>query len=138
MAEEVEKVNPDLVACDDHGKPYTVRYEAVNAMLLNEFLKEHRAVEELKTTVAKQQEAISELVAAIKELDTTNDIRGASHLVAPAQAGTKVSRGNGTRFPNYSARRAPSLRYGVAASDPPSLCYRAGKRGDARRSRRVF
>ena len=46
VAEEVEKVNPDLVARDDEGKPYTVRYEAVNAMLLNEFLKEHRKVEE--------------------------------------------------------------------------------------------
>jgi len=44
----VEKVNPDLVARDDHGKPYTVRYEAVNAMLLNEFLKEHRRVETLE------------------------------------------------------------------------------------------
>ena len=42
MAEEVAKVNPDLVARDEEGKPYTVRYEAVNAMLLNEFLKEHR------------------------------------------------------------------------------------------------
>jgi hypothetical protein len=41
VAEQVEKVNPDLVARDDEGKPYTVRYEAVNAMLLNEFLKEH-------------------------------------------------------------------------------------------------
>ena len=45
VAEEVEKVNPDLVARDEQGKPYTVRYEAVNAMLLNEFLKEHRKVE---------------------------------------------------------------------------------------------
>ena len=48
VAEEVEKVNPDLVARDEQGKPYTVRYEAVNAMLLNEFLKEHRKVEEQK------------------------------------------------------------------------------------------
>src|SRR5205814_2591240 len=46
VAEEVEKVNPDLVARDADGKVYTVRYEAVNAMLLNEFLKEHRKVEE--------------------------------------------------------------------------------------------
>jgi len=46
VAEEVEKVNPDLVARDEQDKPYTVRYEAVNAMLLNEFLKEHRKVEE--------------------------------------------------------------------------------------------
>jgi hypothetical protein len=45
VAEEVAKVDPDLVARDDSGQPYTVRYEAVNAMLLNEFLKEHRKVE---------------------------------------------------------------------------------------------
>jgi hypothetical protein len=62
VAEEVEKVNPNLVVNDDSGNPYTVRYEAVNAMLLNEFLKEHRnvteqqkTITELKTTVAQQQ-----------------------------------------------------------------------------------
>ena len=52
VAEQVEKVNPDLVARDADGKPYSVRYEAVNAMLLNEFLKEHREVQELKKQVA--------------------------------------------------------------------------------------
>ena len=52
VAEEVEKVNPDLVVRDKEGKPYTVRYDAVNAMLLNEFLKEHREVQELKKQVA--------------------------------------------------------------------------------------
>jgi hypothetical protein len=52
VAEDVEKVNPDLVARDEQGKPYTVRYEAVNAMLLNEFLREHREVQELKKQVA--------------------------------------------------------------------------------------
>ena len=46
VAEEVEKVNPDLVVRNTEGKPYTVRYDAVNAMLLNEFLKEHRTVQE--------------------------------------------------------------------------------------------
>jgi hypothetical protein len=51
VAEEVEKVNPDLVARDDEGKPYTVRYEAVNAMLLNEFLKEHRKVEQMQKQI---------------------------------------------------------------------------------------
>ena len=55
VAEEVEKVNPDLVVRDANGAVYTVRYEAVNAMLLNEFLKEHRTVQKLKSTVAKQQ-----------------------------------------------------------------------------------
>jgi hypothetical protein len=55
IAEEVEKVNPTLVARDKEGKPYSVRYEAVNAMLLNEFLKEHRKVEKLEVTLAQQQ-----------------------------------------------------------------------------------
>jgi len=50
VAEEVEKVNPDLIARDEQGKPYSVRYEAVNAMLLNEFLKEHRTVQEQGAT----------------------------------------------------------------------------------------
>ena len=52
VAEQVEKVNPDLVARDEQGKPYTVRYDAVNAMLLNEFLKEHRKVDQLEKQVA--------------------------------------------------------------------------------------
>jgi len=60
VAEQVEKVNPDLVTRDAQGKPYTVRYEAVNAMLLNEFLKEHR-------TVQGQQSEIDALKAELKE-----------------------------------------------------------------------
>ncbi len=60
VAEEVEKVNPDLVARDEEGKAYTVRYEAVNAMLLNEFLKEHHNVQDLKATVAKQEATIAQ------------------------------------------------------------------------------
>jgi trimeric autotransporter adhesin len=64
VAEEVEKVNPDLVARDDQGKPYTVRYEAVNAMLLNEFLKEHRTVQE-------QQAIISQLKSAVAKQNAT-------------------------------------------------------------------
>jgi hypothetical protein len=74
VAEQVEKVNPDLVARDDQGKAYTVRYEAVNAMLLNEFLKERRKVEELeatvvqlKSTVVQQQEGMEIFTATLKE-----------------------------------------------------------------------
>ena len=55
VAEEVEKVNPDLVVRDKVGNPYSVRYDQVNAMLLNEFLKEHRKVQELEATVGQQQ-----------------------------------------------------------------------------------
>ena len=73
VAEQVERINPDLVARDEQGKPYTVRYEAVNAMLLNEFLKEHRKVEEQQATIAqlkaadaKQEEKISALTELVK------------------------------------------------------------------------
>src|SRR5436190_1581449 len=74
IAEEVAKVNPDLVVRGDDGEIYTVRYEAVNAMLLNEFLKEHRKVErqeatiaELKSMVAQQQKGMEVLTATVKE-----------------------------------------------------------------------
>jgi hypothetical protein len=60
VAEEVEKVNRDLVVHDTEGKPYTVRYDAVNAMLLNEFLKEHKKTEKLEAAVAS-------LIATVKE-----------------------------------------------------------------------
>ena len=66
VAEEVQKVNPDLVARDEQGKPYTVRYEAVNAMLLNEFLKEHGKVQKLEATVAQQRKDFEAAVAELK------------------------------------------------------------------------
>jgi hypothetical protein len=68
VAEQVAKVNPDLVVPDRDGKPYTVRYEAVNAMLLNEFLKEHRTVQDLKVTAEKQQATIALQENQIKAL----------------------------------------------------------------------
>jgi uncharacterized coiled-coil protein SlyX len=74
IAEEVAKVNSDLVTRDSNGKIYSVRYDAVNAMLLNEFLKEHKKVEEqqagiadLKSTVASQQKEMQVLTAQLKE-----------------------------------------------------------------------
>jgi hypothetical protein len=82
VAEEVEKVNPDLVARDADGKVYTVRYEAVNAMLLNEFLKEHKTVQEQEATItalrandvkqeaaiAQQQKQIAALTAGLQKV----------------------------------------------------------------------
>ena len=88
VAEDVAKVNPDLVVRDKEGKPSSVRYDQVNAMLLNEFLKEHKKFEdqqetitqlksdatkqeaartELKSTIAQQQKAIEVLTAQLKE-----------------------------------------------------------------------
>ena len=82
IAEEVEKVNPDLVGRDENGKVNTVRYEAVNAMLLNEFLKEHRkveqqeaAIEQLKASAAQQQKQIESLYATSQKVSNTNKIR---------------------------------------------------------------
>ena len=68
MVEQVEKVNPDLVARDEQGKPYTVRYEAVNAMLLNEFLKEHRKVQEQGATIARLEKQVEMLTAGLQKL----------------------------------------------------------------------
>jgi hypothetical protein len=67
IAEEVAKVNPDLVVRDKNGDLYTVRYDQVNAMLLNEFLKEHRKNEEQEATIARQQKQIEALAAGLKE-----------------------------------------------------------------------
>ena len=68
VAEDVEKVNPDLVVRDKEGKPYTVRYEAVNAMLLNEFLKAHRQMQEQQTMIAKQQKQIEVLTTGLQKV----------------------------------------------------------------------
>ena len=68
IAEEVEKACPDLVTHDKDGKVYTVRYEAVNAMLLNEFLKEHRRVQDQGHTIAEQQKQIEALTASLAKL----------------------------------------------------------------------
>jgi len=67
VAEEVEKVNPDLVVRDKEGNPYSVRYEAVNAMLLNEFLKEHRKNKEQQATIAQLKSGMETLTATVKE-----------------------------------------------------------------------
>jgi hypothetical protein len=68
VAEDVEKVNPNLVAHDADGKVYTVRYEAVNAMLLNEFLKEHKKVEKLEGVVASLAATVKEQAAQIQKV----------------------------------------------------------------------
>jgi hypothetical protein len=66
VAEDVEKMNPGLVVRDKEGKPYSVRYDQVNAMLLNEFLKEHGNVEKLEATVAQQRIDFETAVAELK------------------------------------------------------------------------
>ena len=70
IAEEVAKVNPDLVVRDKDGEIYTVRYDAVNAMLLNEFLKEHSKNEEQEKTIAELKSGMTALAATMKEQAT--------------------------------------------------------------------
>jgi hypothetical protein len=74
VAEEVEKVNRDLVVRDKQGKPYSVRYDQVNAMLLNEFLKEHHQVQDLKVTVAEQQKQIDALTAGLQKVSAQLEV----------------------------------------------------------------
>jgi hypothetical protein len=70
VAEEVEKVNSALIVRDADGKPYTVRYDAVNAMLLNEFLKEHRKVQDQEAIIAELKKQMGTVVARLKEHDS--------------------------------------------------------------------
>ena len=101
IAEEVAKVNHDLVVRDDSGEIYTVRYEAVNAMLLNEFLKEHRRLQEqrnyfeakmanqqktFEATFAQQQKQIESLAATVQKVsDQVALSKPAPQLVANAR-----------------------------------------------------
>jgi hypothetical protein len=67
VAEDVEAVNPDLVVRDKEGKPYSVRYDQVNAMLLNEFLKAHRKAQQQEATITELKRGIEVLTAQLKE-----------------------------------------------------------------------
>jgi septal ring factor EnvC (AmiA/AmiB activator) len=91
IAEEVAEVNPDLVVRDEKGEIYTVRYDAVNAMLLNEFLKEHASVEEQDCKIQKQEGTITQLK---KDLDTL-----VSHLKEQDEKIQRVTAQTQTRNP---------------------------------------
>ena len=93
IAEEVAKVNPALVLPDKEGKPYSVRYDAVNAMLLNEFLKEHRKNEEQEATIAQlkhdfqsklaqQQKQIEALTAGLQRVSAQLEVSKPASQVA--------------------------------------------------------
>src|SRR5262249_30724861 len=70
VAEDVEKVNPDLVVRDKEGRPYSVRYDQVNAMLLNEFLKEHKAFIEERHKVEKLEATVATLAAQLQRISS--------------------------------------------------------------------
>ena len=81
IAEEVAAVDSDLVLRDENGEIYTVRYEAVNAMLLNEFLKEHRKNEKQEATIARLQEQIEALTAGLQKVSAQLDVSNSARQV---------------------------------------------------------
>src|SRR6266496_321198 len=101
VAEEVEKVNPDLVVRDKEGKAYSVRYEQVNAMLLNEFLKEHRTVQELRNEIAALTSTVKEQASQIQNVSA--QLAAAS----PSRGGVEVSK--------FARRTAGRIRRGGPA-----------------------
>jgi trimeric autotransporter adhesin len=86
VAEDVEKVNPDLIIRDPDGKAHMLRYEQINAMLLNEFLKEHRRVEELRSAIAQQRKATEALVARLNEQEARIQKVSAQIEIAKSEA----------------------------------------------------
>ena len=96
IAEEVEKINPDLIARGEDGKVMTVRYEAVNAMLLNEFLKEHRKVEEQGATIAELKSSSVKQAATVaqqqQQIETLTDtVRKISERVTLSRPAPKIA-----------------------------------------------
>ena len=96
VAEDVEKVNPALVVHDKEGKPYSVRYDQVDAMLLNEFLKEHRKVEEqqatiaeLKSTLAQQQKGLRTVTARLEQ--QAAEIQKVNTQLEASKSGSQVA-----------------------------------------------
>jgi len=82
IAEDVAETDPELVTRDTQGKPETVRYDAVNAMLLNEFLKEHRKIEEQGAMIARQQKQIDALTAGLENVSAQFEARRPAPQVA--------------------------------------------------------
>ena len=90
IAEEVAGVNPDLVVRDKNGEIYSVRYDAVNAMLLNEFLKEHRKVEDLKKDF---QATFAQLTAQLREQATQiQKVSAQLAAASPSRGGLEESK----------------------------------------------
>jgi hypothetical protein len=91
IAEDVDAVASDLVLRDKEGKPYTVRYDAVNAMLLNEFLKEHRKVEEQQSTITRLQKGMETIIARLEEQESELQKVGAQVQLSKAAPQTVLN-----------------------------------------------
>jgi len=85
IAEEVAELNPDLIVRDKDGEVYTVRYDQINAMLLNEFLKAHRKVEKLEATITRQEEQIEALAAGLQKVSARIEMKEPTAQIADNQ-----------------------------------------------------
>ena len=92
IAEEVAKVDPELVTRNDKGEAETVRYDAVNAMLLNEFLKEHRRNEEQQATIARLEKQVEKLTAGLQKVSAQLELNESAPHVAENNQGTSTAR----------------------------------------------
>jgi len=111
VAEDVAKVNADLVARDADGKPYTVRYDAVNAMLLNEFLKEHRKNEEQEATIAMLRSSLAKQEATNEEQQKQIEALNAGLQKVSAQLATgRVRPAGGLEMSKAAPQLADSQR----------------------------
>jgi len=112
IAEEVAVVNPDLVVRDENGEIYSVRYDAVNAMLLNEFLKEHRTVKEQGATIAELKKEIVGLAETVKE-------QAAQIQKVSAQLATASPSRGGLEASKFATRRIRSGGPALAVVNNP-------------------
>ena len=119
VAEDVAKVNPALVIRDAEGKVYTVRYDAVNAMLLNEFLKEHRTVQEQNRKIQAQDATIARLESGNGGSHRNGERAGIANPEGERRA--RAARACAAKSPEQSVIAAPEVR----AVHPPLLCYGA-------------
>jgi hypothetical protein len=140
IAEEVAKVNPDLVVRDENGQIYTVRYDAVNAMLLNEFLKEHRNVAEQQTTTS-QRKAVNPTIKPYTSLVCSSATRKVTQAasIQPTAIPPRICSGKSSRVPKKRRRsqipmRAAARRCRLAnisrnpLSRPPKMKLRLGNK----------
>jgi hypothetical protein len=119
VAEDVEKVNPALVMRDEQGKPYGVRYDKVNAMLLNEFLKEHRRVEKQSREILEQRAMITELKKGMATVVAQLKEQSAQIQKVNAQLATASPSRGGLEARKFATRRIRSGEPALQVVDKP-------------------
>ena len=129
IAEDLEKVNPDLVTRDAKGEVETVRYEAVNAMLINEFMKEHRKNAKQEATITSLKAEIATLAAIVKE--QASQIRKVSAQLEPSKPGSRCGKSTSTKD-GFRLRPPPTRALAPHARRPRW----SPRRGETRRCRR--